>query len=72
MLRSPAAGAGYDAGAAQALASPAAKKAAVMNALKEEIFALESDKITGKVTPAEYAELKAALETVLKRAIKRQ
>jgi len=72
MLRSPAAGAGYDAGAAQALASPAAKKAAVMNALKEEIFALESDKITGKVTPAEYAELKAALDTVLKRAMKRQ
>jgi len=72
MLRSPASGAGYDAGAAQALASPAAKKAAVMNALKEEIFTLESDKITGKVTPVEYAELKAALETVLKRAMKRQ
>jgi hypothetical protein len=72
MLRKPAAGAGYDAGAAQALASPAARNAALLNALKEEIFTLESDKISGKITPAEYAELKAALETVLKRALKRQ
>jgi hypothetical protein len=72
MLRKPAAGAGFDAGAAQALASPTARNAALLNALKEEIFALESDKIAGKVTAAEYAELKAALETVLKRALKRQ
>jgi len=72
LLRNPAAGAGYDAGAAQALTTPATNKAAVMNALKEEIFALESDKIAGKISPAEYAELKAALETVLKRAMKRQ
>jgi hypothetical protein len=52
--------------------SPAARNAALLNALKEELFALESDKIAGKITPAEYAELKAALETVLKRALKRQ
>jgi hypothetical protein len=31
---------------------------------------LESDKISGKLKPAEYAEVKAALETVLKRALK--
>ena len=43
-----------------------------LNALKEEIFALESDKIAGTITAAEYAELKAALDTVLKRALKRQ
>jgi hypothetical protein len=71
MLRKPAAGAGFDGGAAQALASPAARNAALLNALKEEIFALESDKVAGKVTAAEYAELKAALDTVLKRALKR-
>jgi hypothetical protein len=71
MLRKPATGAGIDAGAAQALASPAAGKAAVMNVLKEELFALESDKIAGKISPVEYAEQKAALETVLRRALKR-
>jgi hypothetical protein len=58
MLRSPATGAGSG--------------AALLNALKEELFTLESDKIAGKISPAEYAELKAALETVLRRALKRQ
>jgi hypothetical protein len=51
--------------------SPAAKNGALLAALKEELFALESDKLTGAVTPAEYAETKAALETVLKRALKK-
>jgi hypothetical protein len=72
MLRKPATSAGFDGGAAQALVSPADKNAALLNALKEELFALESDKIGGKITAAEYAELKAALDTVLKRALKRQ
>ena len=71
MLRKPATGAGFDAGVAQALVSPAARSAALLNALKEEIFTLESDKIDGKITAAEYAESKAALEIVLKRALKR-
>jgi hypothetical protein len=53
-------------------ATGAASSTAVLNALKEEIFALESDKIAGKISAAEYAQLKAALETVLKRALKRQ
>jgi hypothetical protein len=63
------------AGAAFMLRTPATGatgNAALLNALKEEIFALESDKVAGKITAAEYAELKAALETVLKRALKRQ
>ncbi len=51
--------------------SPAAKSSALLNALKEELFALESDKLTGTVSPAEYAEAKAALEIVLKRALKK-
>lgn len=57
--------------AAHAPTSPAAKNGALLSALKEELFALESDKLTGAVTPAEYAETKAALETVLKRALKK-
>jgi len=56
---------------AQAHATPAAKNSSLLNALKEELFALESEKLTGHLSPEEYAEVKAALETVLKRALKR-
>ena len=74
LLRKPAPAVAFDAGAgtAQAFASPAVKSAALLNALKEELFALESEKIAGTLAPAEYAELKAALETVLKRALNRK
>jgi hypothetical protein len=51
--------------------TPAAKNAALLNVLKEELFSIESDKLSGAITPAEYAETKAALETVLKRALKK-
>jgi hypothetical protein len=54
-----------------AAATPAAKNAALLNALKEEMFALESEKLSGTIEPADYADVKAALETVLKRALKR-
>ncbi len=54
-----------------AYAAPAAKHAALLNALKEELFAVESEKISGTITAAEYAETKGALEIVLKRALKR-
>jgi len=52
-------------------AAPANTQGSLLNALKEELFALESEKISGTIKPAEYAEVKAALETVLKRALKR-
>jgi hypothetical protein len=78
LLRKPAGeagavpGAAFDGGAAAyaAFGSPAAKNAALLDVLKEELFALESEKISGTIQPAEYAEVKAALETVLKRALK--
>ncbi len=47
------------------------KNTVLLNALKEELFALESEKIAGTLPPNEYAVQKAALETVLKRALKR-
>jgi len=53
-----------------AFASAPAKQTALLNALKEELFALESEKISGTITPEEYAQVKAALEIVLKRALK--
>jgi hypothetical protein len=58
--------------ASTAPTTPGARNAALLNALKEELFALESERIAGTLALAEYAEQKAALETVLKRALKRQ
>lgn len=57
--------------AAAAPTTPAAKNAALLNALKEELFSLESEKLSGTITAEEYAEVKPALEVVLKRALKR-
>jgi hypothetical protein len=45
--------------------------AALLAALKEELFTLESEKIAGTLSVTDYAEQKAALEVVLKRALKR-
>lgn len=52
-------------------AAPAARNAALLNAIKEELFALESEKVAGTLAPHEYDITKAALETVLRRALKR-
>jgi hypothetical protein len=51
---------------------PKTKSALLLDALKEELFAIESEKIAGKLSPSEYTELKAALEIVLRRALGRQ
>jgi ribosomal protein L29 len=48
------------------------QNSALLNALKEELFALESEKIAGTLPADEYEKVKAALETVLRRALKRQ
>jgi hypothetical protein len=40
-------------------------------ALKEELFSLETERLEGKITDAEYAEHKAALEVLMKRALAR-
>jgi hypothetical protein len=55
-----------------AFGSAAAKHSQLLNALKEEMFALESEKIGGTVSAEEYAKLKDALETVLRRALNRK
>lgn len=44
---------------------------AALTALKEELFAVETDRLQGRMTDAEYAEQKAALEVVLRRALLR-
>ncbi len=50
----------------------AGTNAALLSVLKEELFAIESEKIAGTLSLADYAEQKAALEVVLKRALKKQ
>ncbi len=79
LLRRPATGVdGVPAGAGAVIpvtyaapTTPAAKNSALLSALKEELFSLESEKIAGTLSPADYAEQKAAFETVLKRALQR-
>jgi hypothetical protein len=43
----------------------------LLAAMKEELFALETDKLQGRLSESEYAEQKAALEVVLRRALLR-
>jgi len=50
---------------------PADRKTALLGVLKDELFALESEKVSGTISPDEYAEVKAGLEALLKRALKR-
>ena len=50
----------------------AAGRGDLLTALKEELFTLETERLEGKLSDAEYAEQKAALETVLRRALARQ
>ena len=60
--------AGYTASAR----SPVSHNATLLAVFKEEMFAIESEKLSGTIAPSEYKEQKAALETVLKRALKKQ
>jgi 5-hydroxyisourate hydrolase-like protein (transthyretin family) len=49
----------------------AAGSDSLLAAMKEELFALETDRLKGKLTESEYVEQKAALEVVLRRALAR-
>jgi hypothetical protein len=44
----------------------------LMNALREEVFQLESERIQGKISPQDYQNAKAALDKTLQRAVQRQ
>lgn len=44
----------------------------VMEAMKEEIFQLEAERLQGKISPQEYGAAKAALDKTLQRAVQRQ
>ena len=53
-------------------AASGGQSGSLMTGLKEELFALETERLEGKLSDAEYAEQKAALEQVLKRALSRK
>jgi hypothetical protein len=57
---------------AQSYASPQNANAVLLNVLRDELFAIESEKISGTITAAEYTEVKTGLEAVLKRALKKK
>jgi hypothetical protein len=42
---------------------------ALLNNLKDELFAIESERLSGKLSEAEYAQIKTGLEAVLRRAL---
>ena len=42
----------------------------LMNRIKEEMFAIESERLTGTLSPNEYAEIKSGLDALLKRVLK--
>ena len=44
---------------------------ALLAALKEELFAVETDRLQGRLSESEYVEQKTALEIVLRRALQR-
>lgn len=44
----------------------------LLSVLRDELFQLESDKLTGKITEEQYARVKPALEIVLQNALERQ
>lgn len=49
---------------------PIAGQNILIESLKEELFALEQDKVSGKISASEYADAKSGLEAMLKRVLK--
>ncbi len=44
----------------------------LLQVLRDELFTLESERLTGKISEAQYNKMKPALETVLQSALERQ
>ncbi len=47
----------------------ASNQPALLQALKDELFAIETDRLSGRLSEAEYAQHKAALDLILRRAL---
>jgi hypothetical protein len=53
-------------------ASPNTTPSSLLAALKDELVALETERLEGKLSDSDYTEIKSALEVVLRRALARQ
>ncbi|HEX7727485.1 MAG TPA: hypothetical protein VF392_00505 [Terracidiphilus sp.] len=56
--------------ASESRQQPAAGPSHILQAIKDEFFAIEQDKLTGTISADEYANLKAGLGALLKRHLK--
>ena len=43
----------------------------LLQVLKEELFSVETERLEGKLSEAQYGEVRAALEVVMRRALSR-
>jgi hypothetical protein len=59
------------AGRAQVNAAGAASQDSVLEALKDELFQLEKDRLDGKVSAEDHARLKAGLDALIRRHLKK-
>ena len=50
----------------------AGQQAQLLQVLKEELFGLETDRLQGRVSEADYVQTKAAIELILRRALQRE
>jgi len=50
---------------------PATQSSRLLTSLKEEMFALETDRLQNRISESDYAAQKAALELILRRALER-
>ena len=71
MLKRPVAGSGTASGAGTRQGMPAGEDS-TLSVLKEEMFSLETERLQGEISEAEYAEHKLALEQVLRRVLNRK
>jgi len=63
---------GASATVARSAVAAGAASPTLLNALKEELFNVETERVEGRLTDAQYAEIKGALEIVLRRALGRK
>jgi hypothetical protein len=52
--------------------TPSSTSDALLNLLKEEMFAIEQEKLSGTLSPQEYAKVKIGLEALLRRVLRAQ
>jgi len=68
---SPAAAAAVGAAPLPAATGASSRPGALLQALKDELFAVETDRLEGRLSETQYAEQKAAMEVILRRALGR-